>query len=71
MSSITTSPITVVTLAYSQTHPYRVTHICEEGFTFCDKDTAEMVCFETTVRGRRSLEEYVDCIQCCREMRSR
>lgn len=71
MTSITTAPVTVITLAYDPAQPYRMTHICEEGFTFCDKDTSAMQSFETTVRGRRSLEEYVDCIQCCRELRSR
>lgn len=71
MSSITTSPVTVITLAYDPAQAYRMTHICEEGFTFCDKDTAAMQCFETAIRGRRSLEDFVDCIQCCREMRSR
>jgi len=64
----TTTPVTVITLAYDPQQPYRVTHICEDGYTFCDKDTAAMQSFQTTIRGRRPLEEFVDCIQCCREL---
>jgi hypothetical protein len=68
--SMTTDIVTVITLAYSPAHPYRMTHICKDGYTFCDKDTSDMECFETTIRGRHSLEEFVDCVACCRELRN-
>lgn len=69
--STTTATATTITLAYDGTNPYQVTHLYEDGRTLCGVDASDMERFDTTIRGRRAVEDFVDCALCSRAARDR
>lgn len=60
-----------ITLAYDLTNPNLLTHLCEDGSTLCGKSTADMKSFDTTIRGKRAVADFVDCAACTRALQGR
>lgn len=66
-----TSAATVVTVAFDHANPHLLTHLYEDGRTLCGRDAADMERFDVTLRGKRPVDEVLDCAACTRLLRER